>query len=326
MLKQISIAAVLTITITAAKTQTIANKSFAGITENLPMAPDSLVQSLEMYGRIPMDETPAAFRTAMDELNAMREEILRPLYDKLITAGKGNTAGYSPEEQKLLRDMQTLRSAWGDGVMYGFNTRIEYRPGIAKQFWTKPKQPLSTTAQSCYNRLVQIEKSLNWERFLEEAHDREGLVFHDDRLDVLNEQMNEALAAVPVKKQKFAEGSDVMVDMPDREKTIEVMKKYDEKRMKMFKQIYHEQHTWWQINYTRTVAAAKSVDSILQATRFGEGLQGNDAQLRNAIADVQGRIAGLLYHLTNISAKIISIAQQAYVSGQATEEYVRNTK
>lgn len=324
MLKRIYIAVVLVISMTAAKAQTIAEKSFSDIIESLPRTPDSLQQALDKYGRLPMGETPAAFRTALDELNALRESILKPLYDKLVAAGKGSTASYSPEEQKLLRDMQTLRSAWGNGVMYGFNARIEYRPGIAKQFWTRPKQPLSATAQGYYNQLLQIEKSLNWERFLEESREREGLVFQDAKLDAINAEMIAALTAVPTKKQKFVEGSDVTVDMPDREKTIEVMKKYDTKKLKVFKQVYNEQYAWWWANYSRITTAAKNLDNLLQATHFGESLQGNDAQLRPAIADVQGRIVSLLHHLTNISTKIISIAQQASISGQATEEYIRN--
>jgi hypothetical protein len=311
--------------ISSSNAQTIANKSIADISKNLPKPPESLEQSINLYGKLQMGEIPEAFRKSLNELSDLRENILKSLYDKLVAAGKGNIANYSPDEQKLLRDIQTLRSSWGDGVMYGFKVRIEYRPGIAKQFWSRPRQPISSTAQDQYKRLVQIEQSLNWLSFLEEARKHEELVFHDSKLDAIDAEKIQALSAVPTKKQRFAEGSDVMVDLPDREKTIEVMKNYDAKKMKIFSRVYNEQIAWWKTNYLRIETAANSLDSILRETQFGESLQGQDAQLRTAIADVQERIVGLLSHLTNIGSKIISISQQAYTSTLATEEYIKNS-
>lgn len=324
MFKRLLTTAVFISTIAVVNAQTIAPTSLVDRIENLPKPPNNLQQSMDQYGQIPMGESPAAFRNALDELNTVRESILKPLYEKLLAAGKGNLAGYSAEEQKLLQDVQTLRVNWGDRVMYGFDSRIEYRPGIARQFWSKPRQPLSASAQDQYNRLVKIEQSLQCEVFLEEARKREELVFHDPKLDAIDAEKIQALSAVPTKKVKFAEGSDVMVDLPDRDKMIEVMKQFDSRKLKIFERVYNEQYGWWQTNFTRITTAAKNLDALLQATNFGENLQGNDAQLRPALADVQARIVSMLHHLTNIGTKIISISQQANNSKQATEEYIRN--
>ena len=309
------------------KAQHLSETLFTNLLEQLPQPPDNLQKALDAYGNIAMGEVPVEFRTALDNLNATREAILKPLYDKLnAIASSGNLTKYSPEEQHFLRQVQTLRSSWGDGVMYGFDLWIEYRPGIAKQFWTKMSNPLSATAQGYYQQLLQIEKSLAWQTFLEEAHDREGLIFKHPKIDEMQQEMSAALLAVPTKKVKFSEGSDLMVDITDADKTIEVIKRYDAKMFKTYQQVYNEQYAWWSTNFLRTKNAAVRLDSILQATHFGATLTGGDRQLITAMADVQGRIVGLLHHLTNISTKIISIAQQANMSKRMTEESIGSLK
>lgn len=328
MFKPYCAAVMLYLVLTAApfqgRSQSVLEKKTSAIADALPKPPDSLDQAVQLYGQMPLGEVPPQFRQALDQLNDMQSTIWKPLYERLDKTTKQNGAGYSPEDQKLLKDVQTMSKTWGEGVMYAFVSRIDYRPGIAKQFWSRPVQPLSAAAQNYYNRLLQIEKDLDCAAFLKQAKEREGVIFQDSRLDDMDKERIQALSEVPMKKIKFAEGSDVMVDLPDPDKTIEVMKRFDARKMEVFKTVYQQQYSWWQTNYTRAAAAAQKLDVILAETQFGQVLSGNDRQMLPAIADVQARVLGILCHLENIGTKMISISQLAWASKQATEDYIKN--
>lgn len=306
--------------------QTIVKKSLQEIMEGLPKPPDSLQYAMSIYGNASGD-IPKDFSTALNDLNEIRESILKPLFDQFtVITSNNNFAKFTSEEQKMMREFKTLRTNWGDYVMYGFDKWIEYSPGIDKQFWTRINKPLSSNAQSYYQQLLQIEKSLEWQTFLEEAQDREKLVFRDSKLDEIEKQLTDALEAVPQKKVKFAEGSDVMVDITDPDKTIEVCKQFQPKVLRAYQQVYNEQYNWWRENFIRLKTASKKLDGLLHATDFGSNLTGNDEQLIPAIADVQVRIISLLHHLTHIGSKVINIAWQANMSKTTLEETINGLK
>lgn len=312
--------------------QTIIETRLTDVFEKTPRPPAHLQQALDDYGSLTMGETPSDFRTALDDIDHLHESILTPLFEKFESnldkakSDKTFLSRPSLEEQKMVRDFATLRSSWGGQAMYGFKVWIEYRQGIAKQSWAKISQPLSSTAQNYYQQLIQMERSLKWPQFLEEAHENEGLIPRDEAIDELNKSLSADLDAVPTKKVKFAEGSDVMVDMKNADKSIEVLKKWEAKAQQIYKQGYERQYLWWTENYNRIKSAAIKLDDLLAATNYGNSLSGSDRQLIPVMADVQARIVGLLHHLTNISTRLIGYAQQANLHKIMTEESIESLK
>ena len=323
------VSALFTITVSA---QNIAETSFHELIEKMPKPPVNFQDAYDQYSNMNLVERPAEYTSALDDMDQLKKQILQPLFDKLdanlqrLNADKNYRATLSAEEQKMLREFGLLKANWGDGAFYGFNAWVEYRPGIAKQSWTKINQPVSATAQTWYQQLIQLEKQLNWPLFMEEAHEREGLLVKEAKIDALSQQLSTDLAAVPTRKVKMFEGSDVMADMQDPEKSIAVFKKFDAKAAQVYKQCYDEKYKWWQDNFNRVQAVAAKFDELLTKTNYGAGLNGNDKKLLPAIADVQARIMGMLYHLTNIGIKVVSVAPQLKLSKAMVEESIDSLK
>lgn len=312
--------------------QSIAETSFKELIEKIPKPPAGFQETYAQYSNQSPVERPAEYSSALDEMDQLKKQILQPLFDKFdanlqrLNADKNYRATLSAEEQKMLREFELLKANWGDGAFYGFNAWIEYRPGILKQSWTKINQPVSAAVQAGYQQLIQLEKQLNWPLFMEEAHDRERLIQNDPKIDALTQQLSTDLAAVPTRKVKMFEGSDVMADMQDPDKAIAVLKKFDAKAEQVYKQSYDEQYKWWRDNFNRVQLVAAKFDELLLKTNYGASLNGNDKQLVSAIADVQARILVMLYHLTNIGIKVIGVAPQLKISKIMVEESINSYK
>jgi len=323
------VSALFAITVSA---QSIADTPFRELIERMPKPPAGLTEAYEKYSDQSPVERPAEYSAALDDMDQLKKQILQPLFDRFETnlnrskTDKNYRATLSAEEQKMQRDFATLKTSWGDGAFYGFSVWIEYRPGIAKQSWTKLSQPVSASAQAGYQQLLLLEKQLNWPLFMEEAHEREKFIQNNPKIDALNQQLTTDLAAVPTRKVKFAEGSDVMVDMQDPDRAIAVLKKFDAKAEQVYKLSYEEQYKWWLNNFNRVQSVAAKFDELLIKTNYGAGLSGNDKQLVPAIADVQARILGMLYHLTNIGIKVIGVAPQLKISKAMVEESINSYK
>jgi len=86
-----------------------------------------------------------------------------------------------------------------------------------------------------------------------------------------------------------------------------------------FEAVHHESAVTWQVTRAK-------FDELLIKTNYGAGLSGNDKQLVPAIADVQARILGMLYHLTNIGIKVIGVAPQLKISKAMVEESINSYK
>lgn len=318
-----------TITVSA---QSIAETSFKELIEKLPQPPAGFQQAYDQYRNLAPGEKPAEYRVVLEDVDQLKKQVLQSLFDRLQTnLNRSNTdksyrASLSPDEQKMLRDFATLKTSWGEGAFYGFNAWIEYRPGISKQSWTRINKPMGAEAQSMYQQLLQLEKQLNWPLFMEEAHDREQLIQNEPKIDALTQQLSTDLAAVPTRKVKFAEGSDVMVDMQDPGKAIAVLKKFAAKADLAYTQCYDERYKWWRDNFTRVQMVAVKFDELLTKTNYGASLTGNDQQLKPVIADVQARILGMLYHITNIGTNVVAVTTQFKLSKAMVEESINSFK
>lgn len=312
--------------------QSVVEQSFQEVLEKMPKPPVDFQEAVNAYGALYPGELPAEFKSAQEEMNQTKKQLLTSLFEKFQAAlartktDKAYRAALSPEEQKMVRDFATLQASWGTEAFYGFSAWIEYRPGIGKQSWTKITQPLSATGQGYYQQLLQLEKQLNWKSFMEEVHEQESLLQSYPKVDELNQQLGQELSAVPTRKVKMFEGSDVMADLQDADKAIAVLKKFDVKMRQAYKQAYDEKFKWWNACFNQIRTVALKMDNLLTTVGYGSRLNGNDQQLLPVIADVQARVVGMLYHLIGIGAKVVAIAPQSKVSSVMVEESISSFK
>ncbi|GAA4745994.1 hypothetical protein [Flavisolibacter ginsenosidimutans] len=316
----------------SSRAQSIADIPFKELLEKMPLLPKDLAAAQQAYGKLGFGEIPTDYKSAMSEIEAIKKQGLKPLFDYFQANAKKAAADqkfrlkFSAEEQRLLRDFATLNASWEESSFSIFSDWIDHRPGITKQSWTKINAPLSGAGQGLHEQLVRIENSVNWERFFDEAREREPMILSDPKINVLNEQYTKELTAVPKKKVKLFEGFDALADVSDPDKSIAVTKKWSGTIQAEYGDYYRDQYAWWSVNLARFKTAAAQLDGILQATNFGKNLAGNDKQLLPVIADVQERVMAMLYHLHYTAARISGIVTQVAANRLATEQAIDNFK
>lgn len=243
-----------------------------------------------------------------------------------VKKNKALLAQYSLEERRLMEGFEAATIGLTDDLKFDVFARgFESRPLVsaANFSWDKIKRPLSSTGQSYYQQLLQIEKSLGWAQFKTDYKTKsptENWLGRDEELMELNHQYAAQLDKVPTKKIKVMEGSDVTVDMADPDKVVALMEATQKKRRQIMEKNYNELYRWWHQNFSKVQGAAAKMDVLLVNVNHGESLNGSDQDLVPLMAGVQLRIWEMLTQLTIIAGDLVQKGQWAKISEQELQE------
>lgn len=289
---------------------------FSNYLQDIPKPLASCEETIRLFGNNSSADN--EFNTALLQIQTQDEALLQLLFEQYkmnvqkIKSNKVSLFSFSTEERSLMdRINRSTGSLDDEGRFASFKWLMPERPLISsgKLSWGRLTGSSSAEAKQFYQRLVVLEKSINWILFQQEADARDPVKHmfqQNDAIRSLNEEFAQKREKIPVIKVKPFDGMDVTTDMQDPVKMIELIEVTEDKRKQILTRQYNELYSWWMQQMNRFNKFSVEFDRLLaDASSF----QTVDNSLSNALADVQERVCYTFTRLTSFSKKLIEDAQ-----------------
>lgn len=288
MQRLIYILSLLLLGINSLKGQEVNEVRLGDFLERLPKPLATQDETFAMYGS--QDRMDNALGAAFKEINGSLDLIYAPLLDRFRrrVAEKTPTTGLSKEEQTMLKAFQINSKGFsGDAEKSMFRFVMESnRPLISsgKLSWTKLSPSASASIQKLYQQIKAVEGQMDWEGFAEQAYNYRPVIDgpDDEKTLAVVKKFEADFEKLPKKKVKIMEG--FYDDVADPEKTISLYKQYQTDWLQAVEQKHQKRYKWWMQQYEKLAAISKQVDALaIQAASDG------DHAIEFPIADLQGR-------------------------------------
>lgn len=310
------------------KAQQVADVKFGDLLEQMIKPASTMKETAQSY---------PDFESVEKELNLTNgtiDENLAFIYNPLLeqfrdyqakTADKSLMARLSADEKDLLHEFQVTTAGLSEkSLQYSFRLLMMKRPlaAASSTSWTRIHAPLTPAGKGIYQKLLAAEKLLGKPvNKAEHSTLLTDLGMNDAEADEVDAELRAALDNLPRKKVKH-KAENIITEMEDPVKAIELCKQYEARRQKIFQKRYTEQYRSWQTQFQKLTAAGSILDSLLSNTTYGERLSGNDKQLKTIMADVQARALETLYRLLAETRKVLMDGQISEWTRKTTEHTI----